>query len=69
MKTNWVGNKQVEARIAGASYWLVVAGGLFAGAVEEFITVPGDPAATAQAIAAHEVLWRLGIGVHLPGSW
>ena len=56
---------RVEARIAGASYWLVVAGGLFAGAVEEFITVPGDPAATAQAIAAHEALWRWGIGVHL----
>jgi hypothetical protein len=27
--------------------------------------VPGDPAATAQAIAAHESLWRWGIGVHL----
>ena len=65
MKTHWLGNMRVEARIAGAMYWLVVAGGLFAGAVEEFITVPGDPAATAQAIAAHEALWRWGIGVHL----
>jgi hypothetical protein len=53
------------ARIAGALYWLVIAGGLFAGAVQGFLTVPGDPAATAQAIAAHDVLWRWGIGVHL----
>lgn len=55
----------VEARIAGALYWMVIAGGLFAGAVQGFLTVPGDPAATAQAIAAHEALWRWGIGVHL----
>lgn len=65
MKTSWLGNMGVEARVAGALYWMVVAGGLFAGAVEAFITVPGDPAATAQAIAAHEALWRWGIGVHL----
>jgi hypothetical protein len=45
--------------------WIVIAGGLFAGAVQGFLTVPGDPAATAQAIAAHESLWRWGIGVHL----
>ncbi|HYJ06712.1 MAG TPA: DUF4386 domain-containing protein [Chthoniobacterales bacterium] len=59
------GKMQVEARIAGALYWMVIAGGLFAGAVQGFLTVPGDPAATAQAIAAHEALWRWGIGVHL----
>jgi hypothetical protein len=56
---------RVEARIAGALYWSVIAGGLFAGAVQGFLTVPGDPAATAQAIAASESLWRWGIGVHL----
>jgi hypothetical protein len=56
---------RVEARIAGALYWMVIAGGLFAGAVQGFLTVPGDPAATAQAIAAQETLWRWGIGVHL----
>ena len=56
---------RVEARIAGALYLIVIAGGLFAGAVQGFLTVPGDPAATAQAIAASESLWRWGIGVHL----
>ena len=56
---------RVEARIAGALYWSVIAGGLFAGAVQSFLTVPSDPAATAQAIAAYESLWRWGIGVHL----
>jgi hypothetical protein len=56
---------RVEARIAGALYWFVIAGGLFAGAVQGSLTVPGDPGATAQAIAAHESLWRWGIGVHL----
>jgi hypothetical protein len=65
MKTSFLGNMRVEARIAGALYWLVVAGGLFAGAVQEFLAVPGDPAATARAIAAQETLWRWGIGVHL----
>jgi hypothetical protein len=65
MKTSCLGNMLVEARIAGALYWMVIAGGLFAGAVQGFLTVPGDPAATAQAIAAHEALWRWGIGVHL----
>lgn len=57
--------KRVEARIAGGLYWMVIAGGLFAGAVQGFLTVRGDAAATAQAIAAHEALWRWGIAVHL----
>src|SRR5687768_14450314 len=65
MKTGWLGNVRAEARIVGALYWMVIAGGLFAGAVQGFLTVPGDPAATAQAVAAHEALWRWGIGVHL----
>lgn len=65
MERSYLGQMRVEARIAGALYWMVIAGGLFAGAVQGFLTVPGDPAATAQAIAAHEALWRWGIGVHL----
>lgn len=54
-----------DARIAGALYLLVIAGGLFAGIVQDSVTVNGDPAATAAAIAAHETLWRWGIAVHL----
>ena len=61
----YTGKIQLEAKIAGALYWLVIAGGLFAGAVDGFLYVRGDPAATAQAIASHETLWRWGIGVHL----
>ena len=65
MTRSCIGKMRIEARIAGALYWVVIAGGLFAGAVQGFLTVAGDPAATAQTIAAHEVLWRWGIGVHL----
>ena len=65
MEKSGIGNMRVEARMAGLLYWLVIVGGLFAGAVEGFITVPGDPAATAQAIAAREGWWRWGIAVHL----
>jgi hypothetical protein len=54
-----------SARFAGALYLLVVAGGVFASIVQDSLTVGGDGAATAQAIAAHESLWRWGIGVHL----
>ena len=44
---------------------VVIAGGLFAGLVQDSLTVRGDPAATAAAIAAHESLWRWAIAVHL----
>src|SRR3954466_14881346 len=54
-----------HARIAGALYLLVIAGGLFSGIVQDSVTVSGDAAATAANIAAHEPLWRWGIGVHL----
>jgi hypothetical protein len=54
-----------DAKIAGALYVLVIAGGLFAGIVQDSLTVVGDAAATTAAIAAHETLWRWGIGVHL----
>lgn len=46
-------------------YLAVIAGGLFASIVQDSLTVRGDSAATARAIAAHESLWRWGIGVHL----
>jgi hypothetical protein len=65
MERSCIEKIRLEARVAGALYWMVITGGLFAGAVQGFHTVHGDPAATAQAIAAHEVLWRWGIGVHL----
>jgi hypothetical protein len=65
MERSCIENIRLEARIAGALYWMVIAGGLVAGGVEGFLTVPGDPAATAQAIAAQEAVWRWGIGIHL----
>jgi hypothetical protein len=55
-----------QARIAGVCYLVVIAGGMFAElAVRERLFVPGDPAATAEAIRANEALWRRGIAVHL----
>jgi hypothetical protein len=55
-----------QARIAGLLYLLVIAGGLFAeGFVRGSLIEPGDAAATAQAIAADEALWRWGLAVHL----
>ena len=54
-----------NARIAGAIYVIVIIGGLFAGIVEDSLTVSHDAAATAKAIADHESLWRWGIAVHL----
>ena len=54
-----------SARIAGALYVIVITGGLCASIIQESLTVSGDAAGTAAAIAAHESLWRWGIGVHL----
>ena len=55
-----------KARIAGALYLTIIAGGLFAQvAVRQPLTVGGDAAATARAIAADEQLWRAGLAVHL----
>jgi hypothetical protein len=54
------------ARIAGGLYLIVILGGAFAiGYVPATIVVPGDAAATAHNIQAHELLYRLGIVVHL----
>ena len=58
-------SQRLYARLAGALYLAVIAGGLFAAIVQGSLTVGGDAAATASAIAAHESLWRWGIGVHL----
>jgi uncharacterized protein DUF4386 len=55
-----------QARIAGLSYLVVIAGGLFAEVVvRTSLVVPGDAAATVRAIAANETLWRWGVAVHL----
>ena len=55
-----------RARIAGLSYLLVIAGGLYAEVfARTALLVPGDAAATARAIAADETLWRWGVAVHL----
>jgi hypothetical protein len=55
-----------QARIAGLSYLMVIAGGLYAEAfVRGSLLVPGDAAATARAIAANETQWRWGLAVHL----
>ena len=55
-----------QARIAGRSYLVVIAGGLYAEVfVRTSLLVPGDAAATARAIAANETLWRWGVAVHL----
>lgn len=54
------------ARIAGALYLLIIAGGIFAEmAVRGQVMVPGDAAATLQNLLAHESLFRAGIAVHL----
>jgi hypothetical protein len=55
-----------QARIAGLSYLMVIAGGLYAEVfVRGSLVVAGDAAATARAIATNEPLWRWGVAVHL----
>jgi Domain of unknown function (DUF4386) len=55
-----------QAQIAGLCYLIVIAGGLYAEVfVRGSLIVPGDPAATARAIAGNEALWRSGVAVHL----
>lgn len=54
------------ARIAGSLYLINIIGGFFAiGYVPAALVVTGDAAATAQHIQAHELLYRLGIVVHI----
>lgn len=57
---------QKAARIAGALYLIIIAGGLFAEVfVRQPLFVSGDIAATARNIVEHERLYRLGFAVHL----
>lgn len=57
---------QQLARIAGGIYIInVVAGALIIGYIPTTIIVPGNPAATAHNIVAHELLYRSGLLVHL----
>jgi hypothetical protein len=54
------------ARAAGALYLVNIVGGAFAiTVVPAVLVVPGNVAATAQNIQAHELLYRAGLAVHL----
>jgi hypothetical protein len=54
------------ARIAGGLYLINIIGGFFAiGYVPAALVVPGDAAATARNILAHELLYRLGLVAHI----
>jgi hypothetical protein len=54
------------ARIAGGLYLIIIVGGFFAiGYVPAALIVPGDAAATAHNIQAHELLYRLGLAAHI----
>jgi hypothetical protein len=53
-------------RIAGCSYLVVIACGAFAEiVVRQSVVVADDAAATADALAAHETLWRWGLAIHI----
>ena len=57
---------QFQARMAGGLYLINIVAGLFAiGYVSTTMVVPGDAAATARNILAHELLYRLGIVAHI----
>src|SRR6516162_2853162 len=54
------------ARMAGGLYLIVIVAGAFAvGYVPAALVVPGDAAATAHNIQAHELLYRLSIVAHV----
>src|SRR6266446_10753086 len=60
------GSPRQLARIAGGLYLIVIVGGFFAfGYVPSNTVVGGDAAATADNLQAHELLYRLGISVHI----
>jgi hypothetical protein len=55
-----------KARVAGGLYLISIVGGFFAvGFIPAAIVVPGNLAATASNLLAHELLYRLGLAVHL----
>lgn len=73
MALNESGSLARQARIAGVCYLFVIAGGMFSAIVaRDPHIIVGDAAATVSAIAANELLWRMGIAVHslylLPGT-
>lgn len=54
------------ARAAGVLYLVnIVLGGFAIGVVPAMLIVPGDVAATAHNIQAHELLYRLGLAAHV----
>src|SRR6266699_2589205 len=54
------------ARIAGVLYLINIVGGFFAiGYLPATLVVPGDAAATARNMLAHELLYRLGLVAHI----
>jgi Domain of unknown function (DUF4386) len=54
------------ARTAGGLYLIVILGGFFTiGYVPATIVVSGDPSATAHNLQTHELLYRLGLVVHI----
>jgi hypothetical protein len=57
---------QFQARVAGGLYLINIMAGFFAiGYIPAMFVVPGDAAATAHNILAHELLYRLGIVAHI----
>jgi hypothetical protein len=60
------GSPRTQARLAGCLYLVIILGGAFAEiAVRARLFAPGDPAATAQNIQAHALLYRSGFVVEL----
>lgn len=57
---------RVKARLAGFIYLIIIVGGIFAQIfVRDRLVVGGDPAATANNILTHELLYRLGFAVEV----
>src|SRR4051812_10087311 len=57
---------QFYARVGGALYLVIIACGIFGELfVRSRLIVPGNGAATASNIIAHELLWRMGIACDL----
>ncbi|MBK8572641.1 MAG: DUF4386 domain-containing protein [Holophagaceae bacterium] len=62
MRASFDRSPQFYIRLAGVFYLAIILLGLFGEAfVRAKLVVSGDPAATAQAISASPLLWRLGI--------
>jgi hypothetical protein len=59
---------QAYARLAGVSWLMTILTGAFAMFAGGRAIVPGDPAATAANILAHESLFRLGIAANLSAT-